>query len=87
MQMLYRKGLTAYGYGGLIEPAERMAAGKAAALAALADGRLKVVLAEVLPLGRVNDAFSSARGPGGEREDRARRERITRRQRAVSLDR
>ena len=59
MQMLYRKGLTAYGYGGLIEPAERMQAGKAAALAALADGRLKVVLAEVLPLGRVNDAFTA----------------------------
>jgi NADPH2:quinone reductase len=59
MQMVYRKGLTIYGYGGLIEPAERMAAGKAAALAALADGRLKVVVAEVLPLGRVNDAFTA----------------------------
>ena len=59
MQMVYRKGLTVYGYGGLIEPAERMAAGKAAALAALADGRLKVVVAEVLPLGRVNDAFTA----------------------------
>lgn len=59
MQMLYRKALTVYGYGGLIEPAERMAAGKAAALAALADGRLKVVVAEVLPLGRVNDAFTA----------------------------
>jgi NADPH2:quinone reductase len=59
MQMVYRKGLTIYGYGGLIEPAERMAAGKAAALAALADGRLKVAVAEVLPLGRVNDAFSA----------------------------
>ncbi|HEV3363184.1 MAG TPA: zinc-binding dehydrogenase, partial [Acidimicrobiia bacterium] len=59
MQMVYRKGLTIYGYGGLIEPAERMAAGKAAALAALADGRLKVAVADVLPLGRVNDAFSA----------------------------
>jgi NADPH2:quinone reductase len=59
MQMLYRKGLTAYGYGGLIESAERMAAGKAAALAALADGRLKVVVADVLPLGQVNDAFTA----------------------------
>ena len=57
MQMLYRKALTLYGYGGLIESAERMAAGKSAALAALADGRLKVVVADVLPLGRVNDAF------------------------------
>jgi NADPH2:quinone reductase len=59
MQMVYRKGLTVYGYGGLIESAERMAAGKAAALAALADGRLKVVVADVLPLGRVNDAFTA----------------------------
>jgi NADPH:quinone reductase-like Zn-dependent oxidoreductase len=59
MQMVYRKGLTVYGYGGLVEPAERMAAGKEAALAALADGRLKVVVAEVLPLGRVNDAFTA----------------------------
>lgn len=59
MQMLYRKALTLYGYGGLIESAERMAAGKSAALAALADGRLKVVVADVLPLGRVNDAFAA----------------------------
>ena len=57
--MVYRKALTIYGYGGLIESAERMGAGKAAALAALADGRLKVVVADVLPLGRVNDAFTA----------------------------
>jgi NADPH2:quinone reductase len=59
MQMMYRKGLTVYGYGGLIESAERMAAGKAAALDALAAGRLKVALADVLPLERVNDAFTA----------------------------
>jgi NADPH2:quinone reductase len=59
MQSLYRKGLTVYGYAGLIEPAERMAAGKAAALAALADGRLRVVVADRLPLERVNDAFTA----------------------------
>ena len=59
MQMLYRKGLTVHGYAGLIEPEERMAAGKAAALAALADGRLKVTVADVLPLSRVNDAFTA----------------------------
>jgi NADPH2:quinone reductase len=59
MQSLYRKGLTVYGYAGLIEPAERMAAGKAAALAALADGRLRVAVAERLPLERVNDAFAA----------------------------
>ena len=59
MQSVYRKSLTIYGYGGLIEPEERAAAGKAAALAALADGRLRVVVAEVLPLGRVNDALAA----------------------------
>ena len=59
MQQIYRKGLTVYGYGGLIGPPERMEAGKVAALAALADGRLQVAVAEVLPLSRVNDAFGA----------------------------
>ena len=59
MQVIYRKGLTVFGYGGLIEPPERMQPGKAAALAALADGRLRVAVGEVLPLGRVNDAFAA----------------------------
>jgi NADPH2:quinone reductase len=59
MQSLYRKGLTVYGYGGLIEPEERMAAGKAAALGALAEGRLRVVVAERLALDRVNEAFTA----------------------------
>ena len=59
MQSVYRKGLTVYGYGGLAEPEDRAAAGKAAALGALADGRLRVVVAEVLPLGRVNDALAA----------------------------
>lgn len=59
MQQLYRKGLTVFGYGGLIEPPDRMEAGKIAALAALADGRMRVAIAEVLPLRRVNDAFSA----------------------------
>ena len=59
MQSVYRKGLTIYGYGGLIAAPEEMAAGKAAALAALADGRLRVAVAEVLPLGRVNEAFAA----------------------------
>ena len=59
MQQLYRKGLTVYGYGGLIEPLDHMAQGKAAALAALAEGRMRVAVAEVLPLSRVNDAFTA----------------------------
>ena len=88
MQMVYRKGLTIYGYGGLIEPAERMAAGKAAALAALADGRLKVVVAEVLPLVRVNDAFTALvdRAISGKILVEC-SEHITRRQGVVSPDR
>lgn len=59
MQMVYRKGLTIYGYGGLIDPPERLEAGKAAALAALAEGRIRVAIGEVLPLSRVNDAFTA----------------------------
>jgi NADPH2:quinone reductase len=59
MQALYRKGLTVYGYGGLIESAERMEKGKVAALAALAEGRIRVAIADVLPLSRVNDAFTA----------------------------
>src|SRR5207248_6602241 len=57
MQSLYRKGLTVHGYGGLIEPEDRMVAGRSAALSALADGRLRVAVAERLPLERVNEAF------------------------------
>lgn len=57
MQSVYRKGLTLFGYAGLLEPEERMAAGKVAALAALADGRMRVVVTERLPLERVNEAF------------------------------
>jgi len=59
MQVLYRKSLTVYGYGGLIAPEDKMAAALAAALAALADGRLRVAVAERLPLERVNDAFAA----------------------------
>jgi NADPH2:quinone reductase len=59
MQVLYRKGLTVHGYGGLIEPEEKMAPARAAALAALADGRLRVAVAQCLPLERVNDAFAA----------------------------
>ncbi|HVW34640.1 MAG TPA: zinc-binding dehydrogenase, partial [Acidimicrobiia bacterium] len=59
MQSLYRKGLTVYGYGGLIEPEDRLQAGKAGALKALAAGALRVQVADVLPLHRVNDAFAA----------------------------
>jgi NADPH:quinone reductase len=59
MQSLYRKGLTVHGYGGLIAPEERLAAGKTAALNALAEGRLRVAVGQVLPLERVNEAFAA----------------------------
>lgn len=59
MQLLYRKGLTLYGYGGLIESPERMEQGKAAALAALADGQLRVEIGGLLALQEVNDAFAA----------------------------
>src|SRR4051794_41143294 len=52
MQVLYRKSLTVHGYGGLIEPEQKMAAAREAALAALADGRLGVAVAQRLPLER-----------------------------------
>lgn len=57
MQTLYRKGITVYGYGGLIEPAERLQVGLERSLAALADGRLRVTLDSVLPMGDVAEAF------------------------------
>jgi len=59
MQSVYRKGLTVYGYGGLNEPEERLAEGRAAALNALAEGRLRVAVAPALPLERVNEAFAA----------------------------
>ena len=57
LRQLYRKGLTVLGYGGLIEPEERLAAGLRDALEALAGGRLRVVVDTVLPLADVNTAF------------------------------
>jgi NADPH2:quinone reductase len=57
LQLLYRKGLTVYGYGGLIEPDDVLAEHLEVALRALADGRLEVVVDRVLPLGEVNEAF------------------------------
>lgn len=62
LQALYRKGLTVYGYGGIIEPPEAVARGIAGALRAVADGRLEVAVDSVLPLARVNDAFERLAG-------------------------
>lgn len=58
LRAVYRKGLTLYGYGGLIEPEDALAAAAAASLQALADGRLRVPVDAVLPLASVNDALA-----------------------------
>jgi NADPH:quinone reductase len=58
LQALYRKAITVYGYGGLIESDEAMAPHITDALQALRDGRLEVAVDRVLPLEEVNDAFN-----------------------------
>ena len=57
LQALYGKGLTLYGFGGLIEPPEEMAAAAHQALEALAAARLEVAVDAVVPLAEVNEAF------------------------------
>ncbi len=57
LQALYRKSLTVYGYGGLIETDDVLAGHIADAMDALRDGRLEVVVDRILPLDRVDDAF------------------------------
>ncbi|MGH9087382.1 MAG: quinone oxidoreductase family protein [Acidimicrobiales bacterium] len=62
LQSLYRKGLTVIGYGGLIEPEEAISRGIAAALGALASGRLEATVDSVLPLAQVGEAFDRIAG-------------------------
>lgn len=57
LQTLYRKGLTLYGYAGLIEPDDVLAGHIREALKALRDGGLQVTVDRALPLDQVNDAF------------------------------
>jgi NADPH2:quinone reductase len=57
LQLLYRKGLTVLGYGGLLEPDERIARSMAACLQAIAGGRITVPIDTVVPLGEVNRAL------------------------------
>ena len=57
LQGLYRKSLTVYGYGGLIERDDVMARHITDALQALKEGGLEVVVDQVLPLDQVNDAL------------------------------
>lgn len=66
LQQLYRKSLTVFGYGGLIEPDEVLDRAVAEALEAQRSGHLDVVIDRVLPLDEVNDAFTLLEGRGVE---------------------
>jgi NADPH:quinone reductase len=57
LRTLYRKGLTLYGYGGLIEPDDVMIAATKAALDGLARGEFSIPVDRVFALGQVNAAF------------------------------
>ncbi|HET9091932.1 MAG TPA: zinc-binding alcohol dehydrogenase family protein [Acidimicrobiales bacterium] len=57
LQALYRKAVTILGYGGLIEPEERIRQGVHDCLEALAAGRLEIVIDDVVALGAVNEAL------------------------------
>jgi len=57
LQALYRKGLTLYGYAGLIASHEELAKAKRNALQAVADGKMEVTVGATYPLNEVNQAF------------------------------
>ncbi len=57
LQALYRKGLSLLGYAGGQLTSDRRRAGLEAALGALRDAQLEVVIDSVLPLEQVNEAF------------------------------
>jgi NADPH:quinone reductase len=57
MQVVYRKSITIYGYGGMIEPQDRLHATLGEAMGALAAGRFQLAVDDVLPLDDVNEAF------------------------------
>jgi NADPH2:quinone reductase len=62
LQMVYRKGLTIFGYGGLIASQEVLANAKRRALEAVADRSMKVAVTKAFPLSEVNDALSFQAG-------------------------
>jgi NADPH2:quinone reductase len=57
LRTVYRKGLRLLGYGGLMLSDEERSAGLAEALAAVADGRMRIAIDRILPLEQVNEAF------------------------------
>jgi NADPH:quinone reductase len=57
LRTLYRSGLRIFGYNELAESDEVRSTALAEALRALADGKLSVRIARVLPLAQVNEAF------------------------------
>jgi NADPH:quinone reductase len=57
LQPLYRRGLRLLGYGGLILSDAERRDGLAGALAAVAEGRMRIPIDRVLPLGQVDEAF------------------------------
>jgi NADPH2:quinone reductase len=58
MRTLYRKSLSVRGYGGMLLGRDERRAGLQKALEAVRAGELRVVIDEVLPLERVNEAFA-----------------------------
>jgi len=57
LQVLYRKGLTVYGYAGLIEDDLTLDRAARDALQAVGDSRMQIVIDRVLPLAEVNEGF------------------------------
>jgi NADPH2:quinone reductase len=59
LQMVYRKSLTIFGYGGLIASEETIVNAKRRALQAVADATMRVSVSKIFPLEEVNDALDT----------------------------
>ncbi|HEV2373463.1 MAG TPA: zinc-binding alcohol dehydrogenase family protein [Streptosporangiaceae bacterium] len=58
LRAVYRKGLTIRGYGGVIEPPQRIRESLGRALAALGSGAMRIPVTQVLPLEQANTAVT-----------------------------